>query len=294
MNIGNKKIQSSQKTILWSFLSGVVLLIVKGTAGILGHSFALIADAIESFTDSLSSLLVYIGLRFANKPPDENHPYGHGKIEPMLTIMVAGFLVVSATIIAYTSIINIRTPHEAPASWTLIIILLIIVWKEISFQYIIRQAKKQNSSTLKAEAWHHRSDAISSFAALVGISISVYFGNGFEVADDWAALMASFIIVYNAYQLVRPAFGELMDEHSYDDIIDEIKKVSISVKGIQNTEKCFVRKSGTIYHVDLHAQMDSMITLQESHRLAHILKDTLKAEIPFLGHVMIHMEPTQK
>lgn len=285
--------QSAIKATYFSLLGNVCLAFVKGLAGILGNSYALIADAIESTTDIFSSFLVLFGLKYANKPADENHPYGHGRAEPLITFIVVGFLITSATIIAYESIQNITTPHDAPKSWTLILLAAIILWKEFSFRKVMKRAIETNSSSLKADAWHHRSDAITSVAAFIGISIAVLFGNGYESADDWAALFASGFILYNSYLIFRPALGEIMDEHLYDDLILEIREVSHKVKGVIDTEKCFIRKAGMKYHVDLHATVDANLTVKEGHDIAHLLKDTLRAKIPQLGHVLIHIEPNE-
>lgn len=285
--------QSAIKATYFSLLGNVCLALVKGLAGILGNSYALIADAIESTTDIFSSFLVLFGLKYANKPADENHPYGHGRAEPLITFIVVGFLITSATIIAYESIQNITTPHDAPKSWTLILLAIIILWKEFSFRKVMKRAVETNSSSLKADAWHHRSDAITSVAAFIGISIAVLFGNGYESADDWAALFASGFILYNSYLIFRPALGEIMDEHLYDDLILEIREVSHKVKGVIDTEKCFIRKAGMKYHVDLHATVDANLTVKEGHDIAHLLKDTLRAKIPQLGHVLIHIEPNE-
>ncbi|WP_036383931.1 cation diffusion facilitator family transporter [Muricauda sp. MAR_2010_75] len=281
------------RTTYFSLLGNVSLALIKGLAGFFGNSYALIADAIESTTDIFSSFLVLLGFKYAEKPPDENHPYGHGKIEPLITFIVVAFLVTSATIIAYESIQHIQTPHKVPEPWTLIVLGGIILWKEISYQVVIRKSKQTQSSSLRADAWHHRSDAITSVMAFLGISIALIFGKGFETADDWAALLASVFILYNSYLIFRPALGEIMDEHLYDDLILEIRKKSSEVEGILGTEKCFIRKSGMKYHVDLHAIVDAKITVEKSHWIAHQLKDHLRDEIPELGHVLIHIEPNE-
>jgi len=283
--------QSAIKTTYFSIASNIVLATMKGLAGFFGNSYALIADAIESTTDVFSSLLVLFGLKYAKRPADENHPYGHGKIEPLITFLVVGFLITSATIIAYQSIMNILTPHKTPKSWTLLVLGVIILWKEISYRVVLKKSIQTNSSSLKADAWHHRSDAITSVMAFIGISIALIFGKGYETADDWAALAASFFIFYNGYLIFRPALGEIMDEHLYDDLIDEIRVVSTTVDGILGTEKCFIRKAGTKYHVDLHAQVNGSISVKEGHDLSHKLKDRLRKDIPNIGHVLIHIEP---
>jgi cation diffusion facilitator family transporter len=262
-------------------------------AGYFGNSYALIADAIESVTDVFSSLLVLVGLKYAQKPADKNHPYGHGKIEPLITFIVVAFLITTATIIAYESILNIQTPHKTPASWTLIVLGAIIIWKEISYRIVLKKSSEVQSSSLKADAWHHRSDAITSVAAFIGIAIALLFGKGYETADDWAALFSSAFILYNSYLIFRPALGEIMDEHVYDSLMEEIRKISLTVNGIKGTEKCFIRKAGIKYHVDLHAIVDGNISVTEGHKLAHNLKNTLKKNLPNMGHILIHVEPTE-
>lgn len=283
--------QTAIKATYFSIIGNTSLAIVKGLAGFFGNSYALIADAIESTTDIFASFLVLFGIKYSNKPADDNHPYGHGRAEPLITFLVVGFLITSATIIAYESIQNIGTPHELPKSWTLYILGAIIIWKEYSFQLVMKRSKETNSSSLEADAWHHRSDAITSVAAFLGISIALYFGKGYESADDWAALFASGFILYNSYKIFRPALSEIMDEHLYDELVEEIRVVSLTVPGVIDTEKCFIRKAGMQYHVDLHARVEGTITVREGHAIAHDLKDTLRAQIPSLGHVLIHVEP---
>ncbi|CAM4115353.1 cation diffusion facilitator family transporter [Flavobacterium sinopsychrotolerans] len=283
--------QTAIKATYFSIIGNTCLAIIKGLAGFFGNSYALIADAIESTTDIFASFLVLFGIKYSNRPADKNHPYGHGRAEPLITFLVVGFLITSATIIAYESIINIGTPHQLPKPWTLIVLAAIIIWKEYSFRIVMKRSIQTNSSSLRADAWHHRSDAITSVAAFLGISVALILGNGYESADDWAALFASGFILYNSYLIFRPALGEIMDEHLYDDLIEQIRMVSIQVDGIIDTEKCFIRKAGMQYHVDLHATVDSNITVKEGHDLAHKLKDTLREEIPELGHVLIHVEP---
>jgi cation diffusion facilitator family transporter len=281
------------KTTYFSILGNICLAIIKGFAGFFGNSYALIADAIESTTDVVASFLVLFGLKYASKPADDNHPYGHGRIEPLITFLVVGFLITSATIIAIQSIKNIRTVQDAPESWTLWVLGAIILWKETSFRLVIKKSKETKSSSLKADAWHHRSDAITSVAAFIGISIALIFGEGFEAADDWAALFAAGFIFYNSYLIFRPALGEIMDEHFYDELIRNIRQVASKVEGVVATEKCFIRKSGLKFHVDLHASVNAHISVKEGHDIAHHLKDTLKKEIPELGHILIHIEPNE-
>nr|WP_183890903.1 cation diffusion facilitator family transporter [Pedobacter cryoconitis] len=283
--------QTAVRATYFSIVSNAVLAILKGVAGVFGNSYALIADAIESTADIFSSLLVLFGLKYASRPADENHPYGHGRAEPLVTFLVVGFLITSATIIAYESIQNIGTPHALPKPWTLILLAALIVWKEISFRKVMKKAIETNSSSLKADAWHHRSDAITSVAAFIGISIALILGKGYESADDIAALFAAAFILYNSYKIFRPALGEIMDEHLYDDLVVNIRQVSLTVNGVIDTEKCYVRKAGMQYHIDLHAIVDGNISVREGHDISHRLQDTLRAKLPELANVLIHIEP---
>jgi cation diffusion facilitator family transporter len=282
------------RTTYFSIAGNILLALIKGVAGFFGNSYALIADAIESTTDVASSFLVWLGLHYANRPADENHPYGHGKIEPLVTFVVVAFLVGSAAYIAIESLHHIASPHEVPETWTLYVLGAIIVWKEISYRVVMRKGKKTESTALQADAWHHRSDAITSVLAFIGIGVGVFAGEDYAAADDWAALIASGFIVYNSYLIFRPALGEIMDEHRYDELIENIREIAHDVPGVVTTEKCFIRKSGMIYHVDLHAEVKADLTVKEGHHIAHVLKDTLHDKIPYLGNILIHIEPAQE
>lgn len=279
------------KASYFSIAGNTLLAIVKFLTGIFGNSYALIADAIESTTDVFSSILVLLGLRYASKPADENHPYGHGKAEPLFTFMVVGFLIVSATVIAYESIDNINTPHKTPKAYTLLVLAVIIIIKEIFYRFISKKSDETKSSVLKADAWHHRSDAITSLMAFIGISIALVMGPGYENADDWAALFASGFILYNAYLILRPALGEVMDEHMHDEIEVEIRKIAHANPGVTETEKCYIRKTGMTYHVDLHIAVAANITVKEGHDIAHKVKDDILEQLPEIADVLIHVEP---
>lgn len=285
------KHDSAIKTTYFSIIGNASLALIKWLAGYFGNSYALIADAIESTADIFSSFLVLFGIKYASRPADKNHPYGHGRVEPLITFLVVGFLITSATIIAHDSIENINTPHELPKPFTLIILGLIIIWKEISYRIVIKKSVETNSSSLKADAWHHRSDAITSVSAFIGISIALFFGKGYESADDWAALFGSAFILYNSYLIFRPALSEIMDEHVYDDTIELIRINSMKVEGVIDTEKCHVRKIGMRYHVDLHAIVDRSISVRDGHEIAHRLKDKILDEMPDIADVFIHIEP---
>jgi cation diffusion facilitator family transporter len=285
---------AEQKAIQTTYLSiagNTGLAIAKGITGYFGNSYALIADALESTSDIFSSVLVLFGLKYASRPADKNHPYGHGRAEPLITFLVVGFLVASAVIIAVQSVQKINTPHGLPKAYTLVVLGVIIVIKETFYRIVMHRGKKTNSSSLKADAWHHRSDAITSVTAFIGISIALIGGKGYETADDWAALVASGIIFYNSYHILRPALGEIMDEQLYDHLVTDIRSKALEVPGIIDTEKCLVRKTGMKYFVDLHAVVDGSISVKEGHELAHRLKRHLQEQLPELANILIHIEP---
>jgi cation diffusion facilitator family transporter len=288
------KQSSAIKTTYLSILSSALLALLKGTVGVLGNSYAMVADAIESATDIFASIIVLIGLKVSSKPADAGHPYGHGKAEALATFAVAAIMIVSATLIGSQSIENITTPHALPKSFTLYVLGGIILFKEISYQYVNKKSKEAGSIALKAEAWHHRSDAITSLAAFIGISIAVVMGDGYETADDWAALLASVAIFYNSYLILKPAMGEMMDEHHFDDMIQNIRIKSKEIEGLIDTEKCLVRKAGMEYYVDLHIKVKANLTVREGHEIAHRLKDHLMKDLPEIVDVLIHVEPQEE
>jgi cation diffusion facilitator family transporter len=283
--------EKAKRTTIISLVSNLLLATVKWFAGYFGNSFALIADAIESTTDVFSSFLVLLGIQYSTKPADENHPYGHGRAEVLVTFLVVTFLVVSACVIAYQSIQNILSPHLPPKTFTLIVLGAIILWKELSYQWVKKKSREIKSTVLEAEAWHHRADAITSVAAFVGITIAIIFGSNYAAADDWAALLASFFILYNAFMIFRPAWGEMMDENLHEDLIKEIKEMSLQVSGVIDTEKCFLRKTGMKYHLELHAIVSAEVSVREGHDISHHLMDKLKNEFDYLGRISIHIEP---
>jgi cation diffusion facilitator family transporter len=287
----HSKANAAIRITLTSLAINIAITIVKWIAGIWGHSFALIADAIESTNDIFSSICVLIGLKFSQKAPDQDHPYGHGKAEALVTFLVVGFLVASATLIIYESISNIRHPHPSPAPFTLIVLGAIILIKEVFYRIMMRYSAITGSGALKADAWHHRSDAVTSLVAFGGILLALLLGPQYSAADDWAALVAAGFILYNSYLILRPALGEIMDEQTYDELIVHIRRIAQTVDGVIDTEKCYVRKAGMMYFVDLHAHVSATISVIEGHAIAHRLKDAIRVQIPEVHDVLIHIEP---
>jgi cation diffusion facilitator family transporter len=266
--------------------------LIKGTTGILGNSYALVADAIESASDVLASIIVWIGLRTAAKAPDKEHPYGHGKAEPLAAIVVAIFIMGAAIIIAIQSVHNIVTPHEVPAPFTLFVLILVIIVKEGMFRFVNQTGDEIKSTAVKADAWHHRSDALTSLTAAIGITIALVGGPEYASADDWAALVASGFIMYNGYHIFAPAFREIMDTAPSGEIVEDVRRIALGVDRVEGTEKCLVRKMGFEYFVDLHVLVDGNLSVREGHDIAHAVKDAIRAKRPRVYDVIVHIEPS--
>ncbi len=269
----------------------LVLALIKISTGVIGNSYALVADGIESTTDIFSSLIVFGGLRISTRPPDENHPYGHGKAESLAAMVVAIFLIAAAFLIAVQSIKEIRTPQSSPAWYTLIVLGIIIVVKELLYRRMRQVGDSLDSSSLRSDAWHHRSDAITSMAVFMGISIALIGGEGYESADDWAALLACTIIFVNGVRLLRPALNEVMDAAPSDAIEARVVETASRVDGVVAIEKCRIRKSGLGYLMDIHVEVNSELTIREGHNIGHAVKDRLlDSELP-ISDVIVHIEP---
>lgn len=272
----------------------IVLVFVKFFSGYIGHSYALIADGSETAADVLSSALLWLGLRISLKPADKEHPYGHGKAEPLVGVMIALFLIATSIWIAYNAIVFIRTPHHLPEKFTLAILFVVILIKEAMFRYVLMVGKEINSQAVKSDAYHHRSDAITSIAAFIGILVAVIMGKGYESADDWAALIASFIILYNGIHLLRPALNEIMDAAPSNEIVGKVREMAANIPNVDLVEKCFVRKMGFDYYVDLHIQVSPLLTVAQGHEIAHHVKDRLLTSDLRIKDVLIHVEPYLK
>ncbi|MEI8096066.1 MAG: cation diffusion facilitator family transporter [Spirochaetales bacterium] len=281
------------KTTLLGILINLVLALTKGIAGFLGNSFALIADAIESSSDIFSSIAVYIGLKFSSIPKDENHPYGHGKAEPIAALVVTLALFGAALLIIVNSLQEIVKPHHAPEPFTLIVLVGVVITKELLFRFVSKVGKEVGSTAVKTDAWHHRSDALTSAAAFVGISVALLGGAGWESADDWAALVASAIIILNAVLLFVPAFNEIMDAKPAGDYDDKVRALALSVPGVADTDKCHVRKMGLEFVVDLQIRVDGNLTVTAGHEISHRVKDALLASPLGISNAWIHVEPAR-
>lgn len=283
-------VKGIRSTILGIFIS-LGLAIIKGITGILGNSYALIADAIESTADVFTSGILLIGLRTSSKPPDKEHPYGHGKAESLSALVISMGLLLAAGLIIRESIVNIMTPHKTPAPYTLLVLALVIVVKEVLSRYVSRIGAEIDSHGVKADAFHHRSDAITSAAAFIGISISLLGGKGYEIADDYAALIASCIILVNAYKIARPAIDDLMDASADEQLVVEIRLRAGEVQGVIDTEKTFIRKTGRFFLVDIHVIVTGSLSVAEGHKIGHDVKDAIMESHPRVKDVLVHIEP---
>lgn len=272
-------------------LLNMVLAVVKVLAGLIGHSYALIADGIESAADIFGSLIVWSGLRVARRSADTAYPFGYGKAEALAAAAVGLMLLGAAIGISIEAIREILIPHHAPAPFTLVVLVGVVLIKELFFRRVQRAAVASGSTAVRADAWHHRSDAITSLAAFIGISIALIGGPGWEQADDWAALLAACVIVYNGVQVMRPALQELMDRAPGAPLLTRVEHAAHSVTGVLATEKLKMRRAGTAYYVDLHVQADPTLSLHQAHILSGMVKSAIRAAVPEVSGVLIHMEP---
>ena len=268
-----------------------LLAALKIGVGIIGHSWVLVADGIESTADIFSSLVVWSGLRLAVVPPDENHPFGHGKAETVASVVVSLLLLGAAVLIAVQSIHEIRTPHEAPAWFTLPVLFIVIAIKETLFRLASRVGSSIQSTALQGDAWHHRSDALTSAAAFVGISIALIGGRGYESADDWAALIACGVIAWNGLRLLRVSLDELMDASVSPQIVAEVRRIAGDVPDVVAIDKCRVRKVGLHLSLDIHVVVNGDLSVRRGHDIAHEVKDRLLTSPHRINDVTVHVEP---
>ena len=270
----------------------LVLGAIKVVAGVLGNAYALIADGVESLTDVFSSLVVLGGLRIAAIPPDENHPYGHGKAETLAGLIVAVALLATAAGIAIQSLREIATPTKhSPASFTLGILIVVIVSKELIFRLMNRAGRAIESQAVKNEAWHHRSDALTSAAAFIGISIALIGGPKYAVADAWAALFACVIIAFNGITALRSTLDDMMDSAAPAEIENQVRDLAADTPGVVAIEKCRVRRSGLTLIVDIHVEVDGDLSVRRGHAIAHDVKQTLLDSKLSILDVTVHIEP---
>jgi len=272
-------------------IANTLLASAKLAAGIVGHSHALVADAVESLADLFSSVIVWRGLVVAAEPADADHPYGHGKAEPIAAAVVSTMLLLAAASITIQAAREIPQPHHVPSAYTLLVLIVVVAIKESLFRFVMREGISVESSTVRTDAWHHRTDAITSLAAGLGISISLIGGEGYAAADDVAAVVAAGIIAWNGWRLLRPAMNELMDASPDPTVAERVRRIAAATPGVTRVEKCLVRKMGYLFYVDMHVEVDPQMTVQRAHEIAHDVKDEVRRELPAVHDVLVHIEP---
>jgi len=289
--VPRNRLQRSLRATFLGMIANTLLASAKLAAGIVGHSNALVADAVESLADLFSSVIVWRGLVVAAEPADADHPYGHGKAEPIASAVVSTMLLLAAASITVQAAREILQPHHVPSAYTLLVLIVVVAIKESLFRFVMREGISVESSTVRTDAWHHRTDAITSLAAGLGISISLIGGEGYAAADDVAAVVAAGIIAWNGWRLLRPAMNELMDASPDPTVAERVRRIAAATPGVTRVEKCLVRKMGYLFYVDMHVEVDPQMTVQRAHEIAHDVKDEVRRELPAVHDVLVHIEP---
>ena len=286
-------LQTGARVALLGLAINVLLASVKILAGFFGNAYVLIADGIESALDVGGSIIIWGGLKVAARPPDATHPYGHGKAEPIAAVAVAMGVLAAALGLAIQSVREIFLPHHEPAAYTLVVLIVAVAVKEILYRYVIRFGRDVESTAVQTDAWHHRTDALTSVAAFIGISIALIGGEAWRSADNWAALFACALIGANGYRLLSPALREIMDTAPRDKIIMSIRAAARLVPGVLEVEKCRARKMGLDFYVDLHVGVNGSISVREGHQIAHQVKTAIQQTDSRIADVLVHIEPAQ-
>lgn len=286
-------LQTGARVALLGLAINVLVASAKIIAGILGNAYVLIADGVESALDIAGSVIIWGGLKVAARPPDETHPYGHGKAEPIAAVVVAIVVLLAALGIAIQSVRELFLPHHAPAPFTLIVLIIVVIVKEFLYRYVVRFGRNVESTAMQTDAWHHRTDAMTSIAAFVGIAIALIGGEAWRRADDWAALFACALIGANGYRLLSPALHEIMDTAPRREIVDLVRNAAASVPGVIEIDKSLVRKMGLSFYVDLHVKVNGSISVREGHHIAHEVKRAIQQTDQRFADVLVHIEPAR-
>jgi cation diffusion facilitator family transporter len=286
-------LQTGARIALFGLAINIMLASVKMLAGFFGNAYVLIADGIESAMDVGGSIVIWGGLKVAARPPDRTHPYGHGKAEPIAAVIVAIGVLAAALGLAIQSVREIFLPHHGPAPYTLVVLIVAVIVKEILYRYVIRFGRSVESTAVQTDAWHHRTDAMTSVAAFIGISVALIGGEAWQSADDWAALFACALIGTNGYRLLRPALFEIMDTAPRGKIVDSVRNAAAAVPGVIEVEKCLIRKMGLDFYVDLHVGVNGSISVHEGHEIAHQVKAAIQQGDSRIADVLVHIEPAK-
>ena len=286
-------LQTGARIALFGLAINIMLASVKMLAGFFGNAYVLIADGIESAMDVGGSIVIWGGLKVATRPPDRTHPYGHGKAEPIAAVIVAIGVLAAALGLTIQSVREIFLPHHGPAPYTLVVLIVAVIVKEILYRYVIRFGRSVESTAVQTDAWHHRTDAMTSIAAFIGISVALVGGEAWQSADDWAALFACALIGTNGYRLLRPALFEIMDTAPRGKIVDSVRNAAAAVPGVIEVEKCLIRKMGLDFYVDLHVGVNGSISVHEGHEIAHQVKAAIQQGDSRIADVLVHIEPAK-
>jgi len=286
-------LQIGARLALIGMIVNIAFAIIKISAGIYGNAYALIADGIESALDVAGSIVIWGGLRFAARPPDETHPYGHGKAEPLAAIFVAFGVLVAAVGFAVESTRELFVPQIAPAPFTLAVLVTVVVVKETLFRYVVRFGRAIESIAVEADAWRHRADVLTSVAAFIGISIALIGGEKWRTADNWAAIFVCLVIATFGIRLLRPALYDIIDTAPRGPIVDLVRAAAASVPGVIEIDKCLLRKMGLSFYVDLHVGVDANISVREGHHIAHEVKRAIQDRDSRIADVLVHVEPAR-
>ena len=289
------RLRQMERELVAPLISVVVnafLAVTKVVAGMIGHSYALIADGIESVMDIFSSLIVWGGLKIGSLPADKNHPFGHGKAESLAALSVSLLLLAAAFGIAFQAVKEIQIHNRIPESFTIIVLMVVIIAKECLYRFLWKRGQRSESLSLQADAWHQRSDGLTSALAFVGISLALVFGKRFASADEWAALLACCVIAFNGLRFMRYSTDEIMDAAPNPQVEQKIRLLTCDLAGVHVVEKCRVRKSGVGYFVELHVEVNGNISVREGHEISHQVKDVLLRANLGIIDVVIHIEPS--
>ncbi len=288
-----RHVQIAISTTITGMAVNAALAALKIVAGVVGHSYALVADGIESLNDFIGSGVVLLSLRVAAIPPDQDHPYGHGKAEQLGALFSALSLLAAGGLIAVQSSRNLIERHNSPSWYTLPVLVLVIVTKEILSRYALRKSRETTSGALRGDAWHHRSDAITSSAAFVGIAVALIGGPGYEMADDIAALLACVVIGFSGVKLLKNALHENMEGAPPAELQAKVRAVAGAVQGVMEIEKLRMKKIGLGYFMDIHVQVGGLITVADGHRIGHEVQRALLDSQLGIEDVVVHIEPRE-
>ena len=293
MKLLGLSIKNPRTILVFNILINVMVGAVKWFGGIIGGSHALLADALETTSDIVSSVIILLGYNKAIQPPDHNHPYGHGKLESVTSFIIGIILIFSAGLIIWESVQSLLLPDKVPPKqFTIYIIAAVIVVKEILYRVFKSLSEKFHSSLFYNEALHHRTDAFTTIITFIGVSFALYGNTRFWYGDQLAAIMASAIILYNAYRIIKSSISELMDEQTFPEISGLVERVASEIKEIDSYEKCYVRKSGNRYYCDIHIRVNANFSVKQGHDIAHLLKDRTQEANKLVEDVHIHVEPS--